>query len=122
MKVLIIDDSRIIRRNLVKIFERLGYEVVAEAENGITAIEEYKKHKPDMVTMDITMPLMDGIEAVEEIIKIDNNARIVIISALNQKNMVFKALQNGAKHYIVKPITFEKVKEVIEEIYEYENE
>ncbi len=120
MKVLIIDDSRIIRRNLVKIFEKLGYDVVAEADNGLSGIEEYKKHKPDVVTMDITMPLMDGIEAVKEIIRIDPKSKIIIVSALNQKKMIFEALENGAKHYIVKPITFDKVKEVIEEVNEYE--
>lgn len=122
MKVLIIDDSKIIRKNLVKIFEKLGYEVCGEASDGLQAVQEYEKHRPDFVTMDITMPVMNGIEAVKEILKIDENAKIIIISAINQKQMVFEALKNGAKHYIVKPITFEKVKEVIDEIIEYEKE
>jgi Response regulator containing CheY-like receiver, AAA-type ATPase, and DNA-binding domains len=103
-KILIVDDSTVMRKNLYSIFSRNGHEVVGEAVDGRQAILLYSNLKPDLVTMDITMPKMSGVDAVSEIIKKDSNAKIIMISALNQKQMVFEALKNGAKHYIIKPI------------------
>lgn len=103
-RILIVDDSTVMRKNLYSIFSKNGHEVVGEALDGKQAILLYSNLKPDLVTMDITMPKMSGVDAVSEIIKKDSNAKIIIISALNQKQMVFEALKNGAKHYIIKPI------------------
>ena len=103
-RILIVDDSTVMRKNLRAILTSSGHEVVAEACDGRQAFMLYLQFKPDLVTMDISMPNMSGVEAVGEIIKKDPAAKIVMISALNQKQMVFEALKNGAKHYIIKPI------------------
>lgn len=112
-KILIVDDSMIMRRNLKAILTQAGHSVIAEASNGKEAFIEYEKYMPDLVTMDITMPIMNGIEAVKKIISKSPEARIVMISALDQRSMVFEALENGAKHYIVKPIIPNNVLSVI---------
>ncbi|TLS50274.1 response regulator [Paenibacillus antri] len=114
--VLIVDDSILMRRNLKMMLTEAGHEVVAEASNGIEAYKEYVKTMPDIVTMDITMPVMSGIDAVKKIIASYPDANIVMISALDQRSMVFDAIQNGAKHYILKPITAEKVLHTINEV------
>ena len=102
-KVMIVDDSLIMRVNLKRVLEKHGYEVVAEAANGQEAVERYVKSLPDLVTMDITMPVLDGISAMEEILKIDCNACVVMISALGQETKIIESINKGAKHYIVKP-------------------
>lgn len=115
-KVLVVDDSSIMRRNLSTILQSAGHTIVAEAANGESGFKEYEKHKPDLVTMDITMPVMDGIGAVKKIIDYDPYAQIVVISALDQKFMVLTAIQNGARHYILKPFSSEKVIDVVNEV------
>ena len=117
LKVLIVDDSLIIRKKISKILENLGHEVLADATNGQEAIESYSKYKPDLVTMDITMPDMDGITAVKEIIKVDSEAKIIIITSHGQEDMVIKSIQSGAVGYILKPITDEKLAQVIGEVF-----
>lgn len=107
-RILIVDDSKIVRRNLNTILSKAGHEIIAEAENGMQAYHEYIKYKPDLVTMDITMPLLDGVRAVKKIITADPDAKIIMVSAIDQKNMVISAIQMGAKHYILKP--FDPVK------------
>ncbi len=107
-RILIVDDSKIVRRNLNTILSKAGHEIIAEAENGMQAYHEYTKYKPDLVTMDITMPLLDGVRAVKKIITADPDAKIIMVSAIDQKNMVISAIQMGAKHYILKP--FDPVK------------
>ena len=82
-----------------------GYNVIGEAENGLEAVRKYKELKPDIVTMDITMPEMTGIEALKEIIKIDPKAKVVMLSAMGQESMVKEAILSGAKNFIVKPFT-----------------
>jgi two-component system chemotaxis response regulator CheY len=108
-RVLIVDDAAFMRLAIKQMLENNNFEVVGEAENGLVAIAKYKELKPDIVTMDITMPKMDGIEAVEEIRKIDKDATIVIISAIGQETMVRKAIIAGAKTFIVKPFKEEHV-------------
>ncbi len=108
-KILIVDDSKIVRRNLKTILSKAGHEIIAEAENGMQAYHEYEKYKPDLVTMDITMPLLDGVRAVKKIMTSHPEARIIMVSAIDQKNMVIAAIQNGAKHYILKPFDPDKV-------------
>lgn len=114
--ILIVDDSMVMRRNLRAILTKAGHNILAEASNGNQGYLEYKKNMPDLVTMDITMPGMDGIAAVKKIIDEFPDAKIVMISALDQRSMVFEALENGAKHYIIKPITIEKVVNVVNEV------
>lgn len=115
-RVLVVDDSSIMRRNLSAILTKAGHTIVAEAANGELGVKEYEKHKPDLVTMDITMPVMDGIGAVKKIIAFDPEALIIMISALDQKFMVLTAIQNGARHYIIKPFSTEKVIDVVNEV------
>ncbi|MBF0101529.1 MAG: response regulator [Desulfobacterales bacterium] len=114
--VLIVDDSRPMRMKLKKMIEQSGYEVVAEAENGLAAFVAYEKYRPDIVTMDITMPVMDGITAVKKIIKKFPEATIIMTTSHGEKSMVFEAVQNGAKHYLIKPVTPEKIVEVFDKV------
>lgn len=115
-RVLIVDDSMMMRRNIETILKSVGHEVVGQAVNGKQAVEMYLKFRPDLVTMDISMPLMNGISAVSEIIRVDQEAKIIMISAHNQKQMVFEAIKSGAKHYILKPIDAENVIKVFNEV------
>ena len=110
--VLVVDDSLVMRKTLNGIMNTLGYNVVAEANDGKEAVKMYEEHKPDFVTMDINMPNMNGIEAVKEIIAMDSNARIVMVSSLDEKELVVDAIKSGAKFYILKPVTEDKIKEV----------
>lgn len=114
--ILIVDDSVVMRKNLKNILIQGGYNIADEAVNGKEALAKYKEHRPDYVTMDINMPEMDGLEAVKNIIAFDPAARIVMISSLSEKNMVMEALKNGAKYYVLKPVTYEKVQEAIKKI------
>ncbi len=114
--ILIVDDSTMARRNLAIILKQAGHSIIAEAANGIQAFAEYEKHNPDLVTMDITMPVMNGIDSTKKILKSYPNAVIIIVSALNQRSSIFEAIQSGAKHYILKPFTYDKVVEIINEV------
>jgi two-component system, chemotaxis family, chemotaxis protein CheY len=109
--VLITDDSMIMRMQLRKIVTELGHEVIGEAENGLVAIQKYKILKPQLVTMDITMPELGGIEAVKEIMKFDPNAKVLMCSAMGQQFLILDAIQAGAKDFIVKPFDATRVKQ-----------
>lgn len=102
-KILIVDDAVFMRVSLKTMLEKNGFEVIGEAVNGLEAIEKYSSLKPDIVTMDITMPEMSGLEAVKGIKKIDSNAKILMVSAMGQESLVREAIINGAKGFIVKP-------------------
>ena len=102
-KVLIVDDASFMRVMLKNILVKNGYEVIGEAGNGQEALEKYKELNPDIVTMDITMPEMDGLEALREIKKIDPGASVVMVSALGQEARMKEAIIYGAKGFIVKP-------------------
>lgn len=115
-RILIVDDSSVMRKNLYTILTQDGHEIVGEAADGNQADIMYAQLKPDLVTMDISMPKMNGVDAVAEIIKKDSNAKIIMISALNQKQMVFEALKNGAKHYVIKPIDPGNLTAIVNEI------
>lgn len=112
-RVLLVDDSMFVKKQLQQILLSQDYEVVDSAGDGEEAIEKYKEHYPniDLVTMDITMPKMDGLTALEHIIKFDKNARVVMISALGKEELVKKALLLGAKNFIIKPLDRVKVLE-----------
>lgn len=114
-RVLIVDDSMFVAKQLTQILTSDGYEVVATAEDGKDGVDKYKELCPniDLVTMDITMPRMDGITALEQIIAFDKNARVVMVSALGKEELVKKSLLAGAKNYIVKPLDRKKVLERI---------
>lgn len=112
-KVLVVDDAAFMRMMVKDILEKNGFEVVGEATNGLEAVESYKSLNPDITTMDITMPEMDGIQAVKEIKKIDPNAKIIMCSAMGQQAMVMEAIQEGAKDFIVKPFQGDRVIEAI---------
>jgi two-component system chemotaxis response regulator CheY len=118
--ILVVDDAQIMQANLTKLFEQLGHNVVATASHGKEALETYQLYKPDLVTMDITMPaidgIADGIEAVEAIKKIDFNAKIIMITSHGEENKVIRAIQKGAKNYILKPINIDKLKEVLDKV------
>ena len=114
-KVLIVDDATFIRKKIKKIIEKIEYaDVIGEASNGDDAITLYKELKPDLVTMDLIMPKSDGIKAIEEIIKIDNKAKIVVVSAMGQELTITDALGKGAKEYIKKPFKDEDLYRTIE--------
>ena len=117
-RVLIVDDAAFMRMIIKNILTDSGYQVIGEAENGIEAIEMYNEAMPDLVIMDITMPEMDGIEAVKEIIKQDSNARIVMCSAMGQQEMVIESIEAGAKDFIVKPFQSERVVEAVRKVME----
>ncbi len=108
-RIMIVDDAIFMRMKLKDILEKNGYEVVAEAQNGSDAIEKYKAEKPDIVTMDITMPEMNGIEALKGIKKIDPDAKVIMCSAMGQQAMVMEAIQSGALDFIVKPFETDRV-------------
>ncbi len=112
-RVLVVDDSTFSRRKLKTILTQAGHEIVSEAANGIQAIKEYERHRPDLVTMDVTMPIMDGVTAVQRIMGDFPDARIIIVSAITQRNMVLSALESGARHYIIKQSPDNKVMEVV---------
>jgi two-component system, chemotaxis family, chemotaxis protein CheY len=114
-KVLVVDDSMFVAKQIGQILTSEGYEVVSTAADGLEGVEKYKELCPnvDLVTMDITMPKMDGITALEQIMAFDKNAKVVMISALGKEELVKKALLLGAKNYIVKPLDRKKVLERI---------
>lgn len=115
-KIMIVDDSLIIRMNLRKILEKQNYQIVGEAANGQDAVDKYKKCQPDLVTMDITMPVLDGISALQEIRKTDKEACVVMISALGQETKIIDAINKGASHYIVKPFKEHDVISIIGDV------
>lgn len=113
-KILIVDDAAFMRMMIKDILTKNGYEVVGEAADGMQAIEKYKELKPDLVTMDITMPEMDGIAALKEIRAVDPGAVVIMCSAMGQQAMVIDAIQAGAKDFIVKPFQADRVIEAIQ--------
>ncbi len=114
--ILLVDDAAFMRMMIKDILVKNGYEVVGEAENGLKAVEKYKELKPNLVIMDITMPEMDGIQAVKEIKKVDSAASIIMCSAMGQQGMVIEAIQSGAKDFIVKPFQADRVLEAVKKV------
>ncbi|MFF2089020.1 response regulator [Paenibacillus sp. NPDC058174] len=112
-RILIVDDAAFMRMMIRDILSKNGYEVVGEAQDGAQAVEKFKELKPDLITMDITMPEMDGISALKEIKKLDGNAKVIMCSAMGQQAMVIDAIQAGAKDFIVKPFQADRVIEAI---------
>ena len=114
--VLIWDDAAFMRMMIKDILTKNGYNVSGEAENGVKAVEKYKELSPDLVLMDITMPEMDGIQALKEIKKQDSGAKVIMCSAMGQQAMVIESIQAGAKDFIVKPFQAERVIEAVKKV------
>ena len=112
-RIMIVDDTLMMRMTLRRTLEKAGHEIVGEAINGEQAILNYAEFKPDLVTMDITMPGLSGVEAIKRIVQYDQAANIIVVSALGQKHIVFEALQAGAKNYTLKPIAEDKLLSVV---------
>ncbi len=115
-RVLIIDDAKFMRAMIKDILIGGGYEVAGEAENGIEAIRLYKELQPDVATMDITMPEMNGVDALKEIRKIDASAKVVMCTAMGQKALVIEAIQSGASDFIVKPFQPERILQTLAKV------
>jgi two-component system chemotaxis response regulator CheY len=115
-RIMITDDALFMRVTLKNILTQHGLEVVAEASNGREAVELYEKHKPDLVFMDITMPEMDGLEALKAIRAKDPNAKVVMCTAMGQNQIVVEAIQAGAKDFIVKPFQPERILEAVQKV------
>ena len=114
-KILVVDDAQFMRMKATKLLTSNGYEVI-EAATGSEAVESYKTEKPDAVLLDITMPDMDGLQALKEIKKIDPNANVVMVTAMGQQSIVMDALKAGAKDFIVKPFDADRILGAVEKI------
>ena len=115
-KILIVDDAAFMRLMLKDILTKGGFEIAGEAADGVEAVAKYNELKPDLVTLDITMPNKDGIQALKEIKAADPNATCVMCSAMGQQSMVIEAIQSGAKDFIVKPFQADRVLESIRKV------
>ena len=116
--ILICDDAAFMRMMIKDILTKNGYNVVGEAENGLKAVEKYQETKPDLVLMDITMPEMDGIQALKKTKQADPNASVVMCSAMGQQAMVIESIQSGARDFIVKPFQPDRVLEAVKKAVE----
>ena len=114
--ILICDDAAFMRMMIKDILTKNGYNIVGEAENGAKAVEKYNELKPDLVLMDITMPEMDGIEALKKIKAADPNASLIMCSAMGHQAMVIESIQSGAKDFIVKPFQADRVLEAVQKV------
>ena len=115
-KVLIVDDAVFMRTVLRKMLEEDGYDIVGEAGNGLEAIKQAKEHQPDVITLDITMPEMDGVTALPEILKVSPESKVIMCSAMGQQPMVVEAIKAGARDFIVKPFQKARVVQAIENV------
>lgn len=115
-KILIVDDTAFMRLSIRTMLERNGFEIAGEAENGKVAITKYAEIKPDVVTMDITMPEMSGIEALEAIKKYDPKAKVIIVSAMGQESLVKEAIMKGAISFVVKPFKEADIVKTIQQV------
>lgn len=114
--ILICDDAAFMRMMIKDILTKNGYNIAGEAENGAKAVEKYNELKPDLVLMDITMPEMDGIQALKKIKETDSNASVIMCSAMGQQAMVIESIQSGAKDFIVKPFQADRVLEAVQKV------
>ncbi len=115
-KVLVVDDASVVRLMIKKVLKGSEFTVVGEAANGKEALEKYKKLNPDVVTMDMVMPEADGIQATKDIVSYDKNAKVVIVSGIDQREMLMKAIDAGACSYIVKPFESDRVIATLSEV------
>ena len=116
MKLLIVDDSNIIRRTITRYVEKAPFSEVFTAENGLAALEIFRAQRPEFVTLDITMPGIDGLTCLEEMLQHDANVRVLIISALGDRTTAIEALKRGAQAFLCKPFTAEELNEAISDL------
>ena len=117
-KLMIVDDSNLIRKKIAREFDQLQFELVASAKDGVEAIEYFKDFLPEVVTMDITMPHLNGIECIEQLIELEPTVKILVISALNDKATGMEALEKGAMGFINKPFSQPEIIEALESLIE----
>lgn len=117
LNIMVVDDSMIMIIQLTKMFKEMGHEVIASARTGLEAVDKYMIYKPDIVTMDITMPDMNGIDSSKMILDQDPNALIIMVTSQGQEQLVVDSITIGAKGYVLKPIHPEKLKETVEQVY-----
>lgn len=115
-RVLVVDDAAFMRLSLKTMLERNGFEVVGLAENGEIGVQKYMELKPDIVTLDITMPIMDGLQALKAIRLLDQNSKIMMVSAMGQESLVKEAVISGAKGFIIKPFKEEHIVKTLEKL------
>lgn len=115
-RIIVTDDAPFLRSLLKDILLKIGHEVVGEAQDGYEAIQLYKEMKPDLITMDITMPKMNGLQALSEIRDYDPEAKIIMCSAIGQQQMILRAIHSGAKDFITKPFHQDRVREAIRKV------
>lgn len=115
-RILVVDDAAFMRMMIKEILTKNGFDVIGEAQDGAQAVEKFKELRPDLVTMDITMPELDGIGALKQIRAMDPNARVIMCSAMGQQAMVIDAIQAGARDFIVKPFQADRVIEAIKKV------
>lgn len=116
-KILVVDDAKVIRMIIRQVLTRNGFEIAGEAGNGREALEKYKEIRPDAVTMDIVMPEVDGIQGLKEILAFDKQAKVVMISAIDQKDALMEAIRQGAVDYVVKPFDDDRMVAAIRNIF-----
>ncbi|OHD53481.1 MAG: hypothetical protein A2014_04965 [Spirochaetes bacterium GWF1_49_6] len=114
--VLIVDDSMVMRKSLNSMLTQAGYTVIAEASDGDEAVKLFAQHHPDIVTLDLNMPKMNGLDVLRQVMKTNPDAKFVVISAVEDKETVMEALKLGAKYYILKPVTYDKVLETMKRV------
>lgn len=114
MRLMIVDDASFMRVAIRRMIEKKDYEIVCEAEDGQQAIEKFQKYRPDIITMDITMPNLSGIEALKEIKKLSSTVKVIMVSAMGQEALIREAVMHGANSFIVKPFKEDKLLEVLE--------
>jgi len=118
MKFMIVDDSEVIRAKIEAVLDLNTFEIVGTAADGVSALQQFKVHKPDVLTMDITMPRMDGVETIKHIIAVDPDVRILVVSALADKATLIQAMKLGAQGFLCKPFTDYELREALEELVE----
>jgi len=116
MRLLVVDDSMIMRTAIERFAGEMGIEIVGKAADGKQAVAMFKEHMPDLVTLDITMPEMNGLQVLEEILKLKSDARVLVVTAITEKSVAIQALQKGAKGFLNKPFTAETLKEAIQKV------
>ncbi|MGE5482872.1 MAG: response regulator [Bacteroidota bacterium] len=112
-RILVVDDTAFMRLTMRRLLEKNGYQVVAEAENGLEALQRYEETHPDLVTMDLIMPMMDGISAIKELVRRDPACKVIVCSSMGQKALVVEALNAGALDFVVKPFQPQRVLEAL---------
>jgi len=118
LKIMVVDDSSVIRDKICRVLEDEQFELVGNAKNGLEAVKQFKELKPQAMTLDITMPFMDGIETILEIMSMDEDVRILVVSALADKATLIKAIQLGASGFLCKPFSDADLSEALEELLE----